>query len=347
MKVLIIHHNDRDGFTSAAIMTKFINEYPMNVETKPVIEYMESNYNIPITAVLKDQHAALYDYVCIVDISISSYNDMKDFYEYVNENLINKMIYIDHHKTTVNIEKQYLQDTNATKIAGLRVSGISATGLCWILYHEDEDTDIAKKLFECNGNISPSDGTTLVVNAMAPPYIVYTNRYDIFDMDENVSIFNKYDHNANLSDILDLVMDDTALHNWEFNKSRYDIGKCIKRYIDSANISALKTAKSIHVIEKDGSIKKLLALNTQNKGSETFDSINPDEFDYFCIYKYDASICKYEISIYKSPKSNSDASNIAMHFGGGGHAGAAGFKSITNIFESSDVIDLRETNNSI
>lgn len=63
-------------------------------------------------------------------------------------------------------------------------------------------------------------------------------------------------------------------------------------------------------------------LNGPNKGSLAFESVNGSDYDMMVVYNFNGEIWK--VTMYSEKV---DVSKIALKYGGGGHAAAAGFKS--------------------
>lgn len=92
-------------------------------------------------------------------------------------------------------------------------------------------------------------------------------------------------------------------------------GKLIMKYVDVLNKDV---AKCVHTVEIDG--KTGAAINTQAKSSTSFNHVQ-DKKDFMMVYS--RSKDKWNVSFY-SDDGGTDCSEIALKFGGGGHAGAAG-----------------------
>lgn len=103
-----------------------------------------------------------------------------------------------------------------------------------------------------------------------------------------------------------------------------EAGFSIKSYQDGIN----RRIALSHSYEVDFFGNRCIVLNTQGKGSSSFDSIyDPSKHDLMLSYSYSGSSSRWLISLY-STKSDIDCSEIAVNFGGGGHKGAAGFSSV-------------------
>jgi nanoRNase/pAp phosphatase (c-di-AMP/oligoRNAs hydrolase) len=104
------------------------------------------------------------------------------------------------------------------------------------------------------------------------------------------------------------------------------INECINRghvlleYITSSNASVVRK----HSFESTFDGYKVLACNTHNFSSQTFESLwDEEKYDFMVAYTQSKGK-EYWVSLYTTKK-GVDLSKIAASHGGGGHAQAAGF----------------------
>jgi len=95
-------------------------------------------------------------------------------------------------------------------------------------------------------------------------------------------------------------------------------GICINSYVDNKNKQFISNNKAY--INFEG-IKFITANKRSN--SMIFDSVDPETFDAMLLFGFNGKT--WNISLYSSSK-EIDMSVIARKYGGGGHAGAAGFE---------------------
>ena len=156
-RVLILHHNDRDGFMSALIVKySYLKENAKNEIYTREIDYSDSLKTI-MDQCEKDYE---FDVVYLVDYSISNVENAKEIIS-IDERY--ELHWIDHHKSSI---KMITEPTSSEynpmdldRIDGLRVIGLSGAALCWIYtWHLDDDKttklvlDIGDTLFEDYNN---------------------------------------------------------------------------------------------------------------------------------------------------------------------------------------------------
>ena len=116
MKTAVLHHDDPDGYVSAYIVGKSIH----------IDEYVEVNYNIDIVDIVKK-----YDSVYIVDLSMKE-DTLKKL-----SKLNCDIIWIDHHKTSLNLGDY----DNIHKIVD---TSRAACELVWEFFNISEMPDLVK-----------------------------------------------------------------------------------------------------------------------------------------------------------------------------------------------------------
>lgn len=322
-RVLIIHHNDRDGIVSAAIVANHILDmYDINTE----IVYSEQNYTKPLHELfpinkIKDSYTGVY----IVDYSISTYEDAEwitDLSKVIN------VIWIDHHSTSIETETKNIGkfcDLDMKSIPGIRIDGIAASALCWLYFNGHIKMLMHMKAMHKN-KITPKYARELLIEFRCPKLILYTHRYDIWDHN-NKDMDPLYFNYGNMHDL-----------NWWIN--------IISNANNSDNIA---TEEILNGKEKFNSIVKLnnkycedygfetelfvgnkiytvFAVNKAGGNSILFgDRIN--KYDLVSVFQYIGPEDCYRYSIYSAESSKINVAEIAKIFGGGGHPHAAGFSS--------------------
>lgn len=290
-KYIIFHHDDMDGFASAAIIKNYIIKTQGDkIESK--INTYECNYEIQKQKNIIDEASiTTEDIVYIVDFCFE-----KDLMNYIYSMVGKNMIWIDHHVTAI----QNMKDMEK-QIDGIRNIEYSATMLCWLFTHGKEEI---------------------------PIWIKYIDTFDCWknndkDMWENIIIPFKYGMESQVIDL------DDSNNIWDlfFNEDPNPIvesfvvkGKIIKDYIVKKNTENAK--KNSYVINFEG--KKALVINNGGQGSLSLDPIF-DETEHDLMITYVIGNDKKIYAGLYTPKKDVHVGNIAKKFGGGGHAGAAGF----------------------
>lgn len=214
------------------------------------------------------------------------------------DNLVNQMhcdvIWIDHHTSSVNLafdaHHKWIMNIN-----GIRCSHLSGAGLVYVYF---------MKL--------PPDPEVL------PRYIQYVDDYDrwIYRLGDD-TIYFKVGIETLDFDALDPIW--TELH--DFNEkcdSIIDVGKTVKRYIDKDNNFYINS----YGYESELLGHRCYVVNKKSNSWIFGDKIN--EYPFVVAWVFDG--VDYQYSIFSSDESI-DCSRIAEKFGGGGHKGAAGFRS--------------------
>jgi oligoribonuclease NrnB/cAMP/cGMP phosphodiesterase (DHH superfamily) len=94
-------------------------------------------------------------------------------------------------------------------------------------------------------------------------------------------------------------------------------------YADLKNAQACE--QNAFDVELDG--LKCIALNTGHYSSRSYKSVwNPETYDAMLAFAWKGELGQWRCSLYVDDKEGIDVSKTAVKFGGGGHAGAAGFQ---------------------
>ncbi|MDD3121885.1 MAG: DHH family phosphoesterase [Candidatus Izemoplasmatales bacterium] len=340
-KVLIMHHNDRDGYVSAAIIANHLkDDYVQNQYKPDFIRFITMDYSKSIREYFEDARY-MYGYpdeVYIVDYSASNVQALRDIQSINKE--VTKLVWIDHHissnQTIQNHKCEEFKDIPS--IPGLRIDGISAAALCWLwcnTYNFDHtQSDFYLFLCKYDQQIRPLayDRKGIRYHLQhtfdIPWFILLTHRYDIFDMGEGESCDEMLAFN--LAAQCNSVED--AFKYLTYDDEYIDIllkqGFSILDYKKVYNERLMKNnAKGYSMKfkwdEKDNEENKLyfLALNHTELSSTVFDNVI-DQYDFVMIYYTDG--IKWKHSVY-TVQDDIDVSQIAKLFGGGGHKKAAGF----------------------
>lgn len=311
MKTLIIHHNDRDGIVSAAIMIQYVKK--LRDEICDGIHTEEVDYAIPLSDKIKNVDS--YDRIIMVDYSIST----KDNAEWVLrlKNKDKDIIWIDHHVSSFKIISKYPE---LDELKGLRVVGIAGCGLCWLY---------SKGVTELQPNIDKNDAVAILKQYNAPSVVVFSHRYDIWDTSKTVIDFSR---GFNPSSCTDTELY-TALQYPKYGKIITDKainnGSVITNYLNSKNERvASQIGFELDIIddrEEVPVIYKAFAMNDVFSSSLNFgDRINT--YDIVIPFYFNGD--KYVYSMY-SAKDDVNVEPLCTALGGGGHKHAAGFTSKT------------------
>jgi len=201
------------------------------------------------------------------------------------------VIWIDHHKTAIEALKD-VRCQDGTEISGLRRTTDSATLLAWEYF--------------CTETCPPY-AVVLVDDHDAWKH----RRTESMDFLMGSQLFDRspaIDHKSNFwkATIIDGAWKAVAYQ-----------GKIINLHQKKQNESKLKAIGWVGMLR--GFDRFVLCLNGV-RGSQSFESC-PHPFDVLCAYEHKGNM--FTVSLYSDR--GVDVSELAKQFGGGGHAGAAGF----------------------
>ena len=331
-RIVIIHHNDMDGYISAMIAFKYYKE---KWDTRAEYTFFSSDY----TDEFDLTKLSPLDTVVIVDYSVPVQ---------VADELLEKtsaIVWIDHHATA--IAKYSGHEFN--DVAGFRSIGLSASELTWLFFFGN----CQKANVECF-----DDRTT----GHPIDYFQFNNTGKMYSVHDLMGPKgdNKFPigvRKAGLYDTFRFTTYEEYLGNMAFSDGFYTLGFCpadseenIKFFDDlfsfEPTYSVLKiTQKGAAILEyklhnfsslvkRNGFACKLrkfedvkaIAINTDSKSSFIFETVRND-YEVGIVFNMNKE-GRMNYSIYRlglNPTKNIQVNKIAETFGGGGHADAAGF----------------------
>ena len=318
---LIIHHNDRDGYVSAAIIGQFLKD--KNV----IIDTMEVDYKSSLEDMIKENELKTEDFetIFIVDYSISN-DKNKDFVLALSKRC--NLVWIDHHVSSIKYIEKYPE---LAEIDGYRIIGISGAGLSYIYTIKNKpllptENAIIETLEQKNNSfykVQYVEALDYLDEFECPELIRMTHRYDIFDIDEDVLDFNYGCTIESYSEAYTLLTGKRTNSTAVMIRMVSD-GRVIRNYVDKRNKEIIKDyAQDILFYEKSvyDNKKKGMAVNHTMFNSLVFGSLIYD-YDFVMVYANEKGIWRH--SVY-TIHDDMDCSKIAEYFGGGGHPKAAGF----------------------
>ena len=321
-RILIIHHNDRDGIVSAAIIHNMLKKKYADNNEAITIEFSEQNYTKSFNDILPKQHAYYYEEIYIVDYSPSSDEDIQWLID-VNNDEDAKLIWIDHHNSSIKAEDKKPELVN--NIDGIRIDGISAAALCY-LYSIGFEEGLLNIKGSYNSKVTPIFARELLDEMKVPMCIIYTHQWDIWDhskKDKGPIYFN-YGATHNLNDWINIL----ALPSDKlFVLTMNDLtnGKLKYKEIMEYNEKLCKDNGFETTLTIGGNTYSVFAINKIGGNSMIFgDRIM--KYDLVSIFWFSGPDKCFRYSIY-SDASGVDVSKIAESLGGGGHQHAAGFRS--------------------
>lgn len=320
MKTICIYHSiDLDGWMSAAIVKKWwldmglkAGHHPNNVwdwnrqsrvANPNITDNKDSHYLIMLGFNYGDDLPDLsnYDKVIMCDISFPAYQ-MK----LMNIQYESNFIWIDHHISAIN-------DVNdMCNPEGLRNTKYAACELTWIYFFPNQEMpEIVRMLgrYDCFGHKGTDEEQEVLEFQYAARTVISNYKHAYYYL-------NSY------------LEGDTAVI-----EALPQDGSAIYQYLCTEAKQSYKNGFEINIKEisfDDGSHKGIINRKFICINKERFNPINFG-IDY---HKegYDGAACfhyangMYNFSLYND-NGKVDCSVIAKQFGGGGHAGAAGFRS--------------------
>lgn len=210
-----------------------------------------------------------------------------------------KIIWIDHHTSSIELSEDPTYSWVKT-IEGVRNIKLSGAGLVYCYFM-----------------------STALVPESLPRYIQYVDDYDrwIYRLGEDTTYFKLGLETISFNP-LDPIWEELRQSN-EKCDSIIAVGAIIKQYIDKSNA---------HYLESYGFQSTIAGLDCLVVNKRTNSWVFADKIDDFPIVAtvvFDGEWFHY--SLYSNDKSV-DCSKIAESYGGGGHKGAAGFKTKELIF---------------
>lgn len=277
------YHNDHDGRCAGSIVAMHTDNY--NKE-----DYFEVDYITPLPLDKISSGETVY----FVDYSFK-----KDTIWQLEEILkkTDDIIWIDHHTSSFNLEKELDWVKN---IDGLRKNKISGAALTYMYLYNCKYEDI--------------------------PYTVkLISDYDcwLFELEPYTTYF-KLGIETHNYDALDNIWLKLYNQPQEYIHEILNVGKTIKAYIDKDN----KFYRDNFAYETEIEGLKCLAVNKKSNSWIFGEKYN--EYPIVMVYVFNGE--KYSYSIFSSDK-DIDCSKIAEKYGGGGHVGAAGFSSDELLFK--------------
>lgn len=282
------YHNDLDGRCAGSIVAQYENNFNKK-------DYFEVDYimKLPLDKIQENEKVYFVDY-----------SFKKDTIWQLEEILkkTKDVIWIDHHTSSFNLEKELPWTKN---IKGIRKEKISGAGLTYMYLYNCEFNDL-------------------------PYYIKLVSDYDcwLYNYEPDTTYFKigiemqNYDALDNVwKSLYESFVDNVCLSVSE--GSIIEDGKLVKKYIDNDN--TYYREHFAYETEIEG--LKCLVVNKKSNSWIFGDKFN--KYPIVMVWVFNGT--KYSYSLFSS-NPNVDCSKIAEKYGGGGHKGAAGFSNDELLF---------------
>jgi nanoRNase/pAp phosphatase (c-di-AMP/oligoRNAs hydrolase) len=311
----IIHHNDNDGYCSAAIVKAFLTGRIVDGMLLDATEndFFAYSYNLEFNKPTVVEHETVY----IVDVSLD--DRIFDFIQYCVSVGAN-VIHIDHHKSGLDWLDAHPDSADVmNKITAFYEIGVSASLMTYAYScmneTELENPNVVKWDDGEQGNLLNLNGRTYSI----PLCIQYVNDYDVskwrFGKDTShfqLGLFmTPYNNKPYEKEWLDLLTNDSIVTNMMMD------GEAAYRYRSKMHNIALNKG-FVSVVDN----KAWLVVNSDFADSQLYGEYI-DQFDVCCCVQYYGD--KWVYHICSGEHSNADVNEIAQAYAGGGHVHAAGF----------------------
>lgn len=230
------------------------------------------------------------------------------------EGFTNRLIWIDHHKSSI--------DSHPEDLPGYRIDGVAACRLLWQWFK-----------IRTNGDPLPTKEQFINRSVIEPIAVRLAGEYDIWDKrDPDADLFQYGLRSQEITPSYwngmfehDQGPDNAMPHRYNgVVMALLEQGKSV-RYAQQTQDKSLVEHRSF-IIELDGI--KFLCLNTGRYNSLTFESKDVPETGHDALMGFAFTGKLWTISMYHAKhRTDLDLSKIAVKHGGGGHRGACGFTS--------------------
>ena len=299
----IFHHDDMDGFAAASVVMLYFagadkkdgffdgaaikNKYNISKGLCETIIHNKEK-DEPKFASVKN-----HDTVIIVDISFT--DETKHYLDILLEKKCN-IIWIDHHQSSIDLLEKYPKYRG---IKGIIKNGISGALLTYMFFYKETDPTNAPIYLQY---ISDYD---CWINKLQPNTDFFKLGYDAED-DKFEALYNLFEEY--------IECESTSLDKFISN------GKILKQYIMNDHNYYRETYGYESKLE-DGT--PVYCVN-KSTNSWVFGDLY-DKYPVVCNYAFDGK--EYEYSLYSNSNSEFNCGKYCEKHGGGGHKGAAGFRS--------------------
>ena len=313
--VLILHHNDMDGRSGGYILYKYFKSFTPEEN----ITTMECGYN---TIFEWDKLVKPNDTVAIVDYSLN-HQWFSKLIEIVPKTNI---IWIDHHKSAI---EDYKEQATLAGIRNINYCGAELAAMYAAGYTQDT-----------RGILVDKDGNTVTFETAytkIPTWVKEVGNFDCWRTHINMDRSKKLNYGIRMYwDICELTTKSGRQFWMDIDLSNdverfINEGAIIMKYQDSENKDMVAiNAFEVKLRKTPFAEYKCIAVNTSSRGSDVFKSVY-DKYEVGFVFCYNERKGQQNMnfSVYRlgmNPQKDIDVSKIAQSFGGGGHAGAAGFK---------------------
>jgi hypothetical protein len=226
------------------------------------------------------------------------------------EKNFDRLIWIDHHKTSI--------EKTSEKVPGFRLVGVAACRLAW-------------QYFLAEATWGDADYNPVVPSledfqkrAVSEPFAVtLAGEYDVWDHRGDGDLEFQYGLDATSPIAWYYLLQASVEDQMSYGNTLIRRGEAAMAVINKRNQDLIRS-KSFPLTF--GGLR-FLALNTPLKGSLAFQSATTEGIDGYLAFSFDGR--KWTVSMYGVEGVDVDLSRIALEHGGGGHKNACGFTCFT------------------
>ena len=314
MNIAVFHHTDFDGYGAAAVV---YNSHLIKEDEFESISFIPVNYNDKL---VKCDRIDEFDedddtnIIYIVDLSLTTLDSLKEVQKMISKYNC-KVVYIDHHVTSIEAWKDYI---NYPELSVLR---------------EAEESGQLEKILDINRSGAWLAYDHLIGNDY-PDIITYIDDYDrwVHNYPESKMANTAFYASTNLTDPTDGVWSDMLADDTE-TEGFVEKGRAIIEYVASNNKRYRDSYMYQSTITDENGKTYPCAVLSYKTNSDVFGTAY-DEYPIVVAWAFDGE--RFVYSLYSNLKDpNINCAAIAKMYGGGGHTGAAGFTSDTLLFKGS------------
>lgn len=302
MRTTVIYHSaDYDGIFCREIARKFLPDaeligWNFGDAPVPIPKGLVYVLDLPVDRVLGFDFA---NQLSVVE-KFESANAIKDFN--------NRLVWIDHHKTSIN--------THPKDIPGYRIDGVAACRLAWHWFTNPQLRHSSK-----DGGLMPSKIEFVERELIEPLAVRLAGEYDIWDKHDPRA--ETFQYALGLDELVWKVLLDTDHPDCNALVGKMLVeGQIAQRYARKTDADLVKHRS--YRMNWEG--LNWLVLNTGRFNSLTFAALDVPETGHDALLGYMFNGKVWTVSLYHAKhRTDLDLSEIAKRYGGGGHRGACGF----------------------
>lgn len=317
-----IHHNDDDGLCAAAIVRFYLKDKPE--EPSDFIMWRHGQ------ELVLPEKLNVGEVWYIVDLAMDDV-----IYTTIIKLLAAdcKVVHIDHHKSGIDYYNNLTDEAkNAIKDV-VKFYDTQASGCMLTFLYAQMNDDDRKNPMNVEIDLHPNHSKYAFTNKVVPevgdiPFVVrYIDDWDVQTgvLSDTVPFHYGFADEADKSPCADIWMR-------LFTQERFTITPMIQKGNAFTSIYGKENKRGIeHGFETKILGYRCFATNSTSGDCRMFNDIR-ESYDLCCKFSYDGSIQKWTYFLV-SGNGSVDVSEVAKHFGGGGHAAAAGCQTDHLIFD--------------